>query len=83
MSVSSHTRLLEASVPTNMKTSAMTEYTGAAFCPNRYITFIFPKRFQPSMVENAKKKRQTATKYRAEALPEDAAEGGSGPDSSC
>ena len=39
---------------------------------------ILPKRFQPRMVEKAKKNRQTATNIAPDALAEDDAEGGLG-----
>ena len=66
MSLSSHTRSLEARVPRKMKIREMMVYTILAILalfsvlPKRYSTLILPNMFQPSTVEKAKKNSATA-----------------------
>ena len=38
-----------------MKIKTMAEYNFTAFAPNKYLILVCPKKYQPTMVENAKK----------------------------
>ena len=57
-----HTRSTCASDPSTTHTATNTEYTFTAFGPNRYLIFACPKKYQPIIVENAKKNIQIAIK---------------------
>lgn len=46
--------------PTIINNITIKEYIFTAFCPNKYFTFIRPKKCHPSIVENAKNNKHTA-----------------------
>lgn len=55
-----HTRSTCASEPNNTQSETRTAYGFTAFFPNKYFTLACPKKYQPIIVENAKKNIQIA-----------------------
>ena len=48
--------------PTRINTTTIRLYTGSIFSPNSVLKFDWPKKYQPMIVENAKKNIHTAMK---------------------
>ena len=56
-----HTRSTFSREPRKTNTTTISENGTTAFFPNRYCTFCLAKKYHPTMVENAKNRRQIAT----------------------